>query len=110
MRTGEAYGRQALPVLANMLADALMVGSVATTGPRSGGSPSAGERPERAGLAVRVVRALRAGVAAVDGWLHRQTMRRWEAYLAQSRNIHELEARLRSLERGDDPLARRGLS
>ena len=104
MRTGDAYGRPAIPVLANMLADALMVGTTARTGPRVGGPPSAADRPGRFGLRVRGGRALRAAVTALDGWLHRQTMRRWEAYLAQSRNVHELEARLRRLERGDDPL------
>jgi hypothetical protein len=104
MRTGDAYGRQAIPVLANMLADALMVGTGETTGTRVGGSPSPRDAPRRAGLVVRGRRVLRSALAAVDGWLHRQTMRRWEAYLAQSRSIYELEARLRKLERGDGPL------
>jgi hypothetical protein len=40
--------------------------------------------------------------AALDRWLWKQRMRETEAWLAQSRDIVELEARIRQLERGPD--------
>jgi len=36
---------------------------------------------------------------AFDNWLYRQQVKQREAYLAQSKDIFELEARLRHLER-----------
>lgn len=38
--------------------------------------------------------------AALDRWLWKQRMRETEAWLAQSKDVFELEARLRELERG----------
>ena len=38
-------------------------------------------------------------LAALDHWFHRQRMKERDAYLAQSQNVYELEARIRRLER-----------
>jgi len=38
--------------------------------------------------------------AALDRWLWKQRMRETEAWLAQSKDVFELEARIRELERG----------
>lgn len=38
--------------------------------------------------------------AALDRWLWKQRMRETEAWLAQSKDVFELEARIRALERG----------
>ena len=97
MHTGDGYVRPAVPVLATMLANALMVGT--------GSAPVQGrfesfDRPARRPISARIGAALGRGLAAVDGWLHRQTMRRWEAYLADAQNIQDLEERIRRLERG----------
>ena len=109
MRTTDGYGRQGLPVLANMLADALMVGTRATAHPAAGGVPRSAVAPDRLALRVRGGRLLRAGLAGLDRWLHRQTMRRWESYLAQSQNVYELEERMRRLERDGGPFSGHGL-
>ena len=97
MHTGDRYVRPALPVLATMLANALMVRTARV--PVQGRFESFDE-PARRPFSARIAAALGRGLAAVDGWLHRQTMRRWEAYLAESRNLYDLEERIRRLERG----------
>ncbi len=38
-------------------------------------------------------------LAALDHWFHRQRMKQRDAYLAESQNVYELEARIRRLER-----------
>ena len=43
--------------------------------------------------------ALQRALAALDNWFYRQRLATREAYLAQSQNVFELEARMRELER-----------
>jgi hypothetical protein len=97
MHTGDSYVRPAVPVLATMLANALMARTARL--PVQGRFESF-DKPARPPFSASIRAALGRGLAAVDGWLHRQTMRRWEAYLAESRNVYDLEERIRRLERG----------
>ncbi|MFO1312117.1 MAG: hypothetical protein U1F41_08650 [Burkholderiales bacterium] len=53
--------------------------------------------PKRA----RAGNPLQRAMTALDNWFYRQSLRSREAYLAQSQNIFELEARMRDLDRGN---------
>lgn len=70
-----------------MLADALSVNSAVTRVERSAREDGAAA-PRRRGV-----------WAAMDDWFWRQQLRARDAYLAQSRDVFELEARMRELER-----------
>ena len=57
--------------------------------------------PEKLPAAKRVAREGRLAqwLNAVDNWLYRQQVKQREAYLGESKDIFELEARIRHLER-----------
>ena len=62
--------------------------------------PHAEDRHERFGAAPRAHHPPRRRfLDALGAWLWRSEQRSVEAYLAQSRDIHDLEARIRKLER-----------
>jgi hypothetical protein len=64
-------------------------------------APQAADDDPGGSLGVRTAMTLKRWLAGLDRWLHRQTMRRWDAYLAQSQNVFDLEERIRRLERGE---------
>ena len=66
----------------------------------SSATPAYARSSTPSGGVVSAAPARRSWLARIDDWLWKQEQRDIEAYLAQSKDVYDLEARIRELERG----------
>ena len=93
------YTRQGVPLLASLLAEAMMVGTGVR--PVQSGKPQVADDDHGPSRGARIAMTVKRWLAGIDRWLQRQSMSRRDAYLAQSQDIFDLEERIRRLDRGE---------